>query len=271
MFCMRAHFGWIHYLLGRIGAKFPPIARLFRWVDARLVRRSDLRAIAFDRRHATDTFSRCFVSCTPACSPQEVVWGYGPVNPDFFREILRSVHLPYGELDFVDIGCGKGAALMLASEFGFKRIIGVDLAADLLSIAHSNAEKYRHSTGRSFFPELVHSDIMEWPIPTRDVLFFLNNPFPEELSLRVLGRLQNALEQSPGRAILIYRKAPGSVGDHLHLSPTWRALRLTPYWRIYASVPMAQALASGARGKPNWALGSDPEATPADSGAAMAR
>jgi SAM-dependent methyltransferase len=234
---MRAHYGWAQFILKRMGRFIRPAASLAEGVTLRLRRFTNLRSEAFDRKHGTETFARQWVDCGDGST-----WGYGPVNQDFFREIMRTVPVRLANFDFVDVGCGKGAALMLASEFGFRRIIGVDIAADLISIARTNAGKYRQSTGRPFSPELIQCDFLEWPIPTENSLFFLNNPFPRELSLRAIQRLEAALERRPARAILVYRKIPGNVGDYLHASPRWWPLRLAPYWRVYASLPLAQDL-----------------------------
>ena len=239
VFSMRAHHGWLQFILQRLGRKFRPAARLAEGVTLRLRRFTNLRSEAFDRKYGTETFTRSWVDCGDGTT-----WGYGPINQDFFREIMRTVPVRFSDFDFVDVGCGKGAALMLASEFGFRRIIGVDLSADLISIARSNAEKYRQATRRPFSPEFIHCDFLEWPIPTENTLFFLNNPFPRELSLRAILRLERTLENRPGRGILVYRKVPGNVGDHLHASSAWWPLRLAPYWRVYATPPLAEELVS---------------------------
>jgi SAM-dependent methyltransferase len=236
MFSARAHYGWLHFLVRRMG-KVLPQARLAEGLGRRFQRFTDFRTEAFDRKYGTETFTRRWVDCGDGTT-----WGYGAVNQDFFREIMLRVPVRIPDYDFVDIGCGKGAALMLASEFGFRRIIGVDLSGDLIAIARTNAEKYRQSTGRPFAPEFVQTDFMDWTIPTQNTVFFFNDPFPPELSLRAVQRLEKALAERPGRGILVYRKVPGLVGDHLHASSAWWPVRLSPYWRIYATLPLADEL-----------------------------
>jgi hypothetical protein len=230
---MRAQLGWLHFLLQRAARGFPPAAPLARLADRRFGARSELRCEEFDRRHGTETCGRAWVHCGEQAEPGDATFGYAPINQDFFREILRAIPDDLTRLTFVDVGSGKGAGLMLASEFGFRRIVGVELNAELVGISARNAEAYRRSTGREFQPEIVQADFMAWPLPAEETLFFLNNPFPVGLSLLALRRLEEDLERRPRASLLVFRKAPGEVARHLDASPAWRPLRLAPYWRIY--------------------------------------
>jgi hypothetical protein len=249
VFSMRAHFGWIHFLVHKIEELLGSSPSVTRRLTERLSRQSDRRTAAFDRKHGTDTFSRTWVSCGHDPDSSKIVWGYSPINQDFFREMMRAVPVSHRDYAFVDVGSGKGAALMLASEFGFRRYLGVEISAPLLETAARNMDQYRASTRRSFAPELILTDFMKWPIPPEDTLFFMNNPFPPDLSLRALLRIEESILERPRRVLLVYRKAPGNVGEHLHASSAWVPLRLAPYWRIYASLSLAGDL-SGPRARP---------------------
>lgn len=44
---------------------------------------------------------------------------------------------------FVDLGCGKGRTLLIASEFGFKAVRGVEFAHELCEIARRNFSVYK--------------------------------------------------------------------------------------------------------------------------------
>jgi 2-polyprenyl-3-methyl-5-hydroxy-6-metoxy-1,4-benzoquinol methylase len=50
---------------------------------------------------------------------------------------------------FIDIGCGKGRVLLMAAEHGFRKIIGIDFAADLCLTARGNVEQYRRCSDNS--------------------------------------------------------------------------------------------------------------------------
>jgi len=98
----------------------------------------------FDRRHGTDTggtipLQRLGIRHSSA----KFGVRYQAIGAGVFREALRS--LPPGlearNFTFVDLGCGKGRALLLARDFGFKQIVGLELSAVLAEAARANLEK----------------------------------------------------------------------------------------------------------------------------------
>ncbi len=87
---------------------------------------------SFDLRHGTDTggieplwkfhirsSNRSFGFCYQPTDEKELV---DAVN--FLSEDLRA-------FTFVDLGCGKGRALLVASNLGFEQVIGVEFAREL--------------------------------------------------------------------------------------------------------------------------------------------
>jgi SAM-dependent methyltransferase len=232
---MRADFGWLHYLLHFV-AKLPDPARgQARKLQDRLRARTDERSAAFDREYGVETFVRSWVQTERDGASPASVWGYGPINQGFFREMMRAVPVPLGEYTFVDIGAGKGAAVLMASEFGFDHYIGIDLHGHLLEVARQNVTRFNQRTGRALAPEWIEADILEWPITERPALFFLNDPFPAALSAATLARITDSLREQPRKSLLVYRKPPAEACAVLRSAPLWRPLRITPYWRIYAA------------------------------------
>src|SRR5215469_11602963 len=66
---------------------------------------------------------------------------YQPIEPDIFHEMLSAVPADFRHYTFIDIGSGKGRALLLASESRFRRIIGIELLPELNRIAQANIAK----------------------------------------------------------------------------------------------------------------------------------
>src|SRR5260370_15319574 len=56
---------------------------------------------------------------------------YQPTDPALFQEIMASLPIEFEQFAFVDLGSGKGRTLLMASEYPFKRIVGVELIAEL--------------------------------------------------------------------------------------------------------------------------------------------
>jgi SAM-dependent methyltransferase len=104
---------------------------------------------------------------------------------------------------FLDLGCGKGRALLVASRFPFGRLIGVDLSPSLLATAAANAERIRElSPGVRI--ELVESDAGLYEIPDDVMTIYLNNPFPSPVVEQVLDQLMASVQRRPRMIGIIY-------------------------------------------------------------------
>ena len=238
-FVMRAHGGGWHYVLSKVrriaGRRLPWLGRAIDRTVERLDAFTQRRSQLFDDRHGTETYRRLDVRVTEEALRPDAVWGYGAVNHDFFREIFRSIPGPLTPYAFVDVGSGKGAAVLMAAEFPFRRLIGLELTPALIDIARANVQKFNAATGTKLDPQWVHCDFFKWVLPDEPLLFFFNNPFPEQITLEALVALERAVSAHRHPVLLVFRKAPKSAGDHLHRSAAWKPLRLAPYWRVYAS------------------------------------
>jgi hypothetical protein len=237
-FAMRAHFGWLHAALGRLRRPNTPMLKYavpaIDGVMRRLDQFTQRNSAQFDQRFGTQTYGRIDVPVSED-KANPTVWGYSAINHDFFREILQSIPEPLDAYTFVDIGSGKGAAVLMASEFPFKHLVGVELNSELVDDARRNVQKYNTTTGKALAPQWYEGDYFQWIAPQQPCVFFFNNPFPPELTLTAIKHLEKLLAASPFPALMVFRKAPKASGDYLHHSAFWTPLRLAPYWRVYAT------------------------------------
>jgi len=108
------------------------------------------------------------------------------------------------ETTFVDLGGGMGRAVLLASEVGFKRVVGVELHPTLAGIARKNVCLWR-AAGRERSPmRIVEGDAVEFPLPSGPVLIFLFNPFGAAVLRRLLKGWRKALAGRTQHLDLIY-------------------------------------------------------------------
>src|SRR5207302_3353759 len=73
---------------------------------------------------------------------------YQPSDPSLFHETIRNLNIDYRQFEFVDLGSGKGRALLMAADYPFRRIIGVELMLEFHNIAQENIRKYASATQR---------------------------------------------------------------------------------------------------------------------------
>ena len=111
---------------------------------------------------------------------------YEPVALQDFDIALKEVPVRYEEYVFVDMGCGKGRALLLASRRPFKRIIGVELSVSLTKVAAENIRIYRDEMQRCREIEVLCQDASNYELPKDKIVLHLYNPFGSEIMRAVV-------------------------------------------------------------------------------------
>jgi SAM-dependent methyltransferase len=129
--------------------------------------------------------------------------GYAGTQPGLLRGVLATLPRPE-TCTFVDIGCGKGRPLLVATEFPFKDIVGVELSPALTEIARQNAEKIAKLFPLRTPVRVVCGDAAAYPLPAGDVILFLYNPFEEILIRKVVVRIEEALAAERRRIFILY-------------------------------------------------------------------
>jgi SAM-dependent methyltransferase len=129
---------------------------------------------------------------------------YQPTEPAAFHEMMASLPIAFDEYTFVDLGSGKGRTLLMASEYPFRRIVGVELIPELHRAAEENCRTYRSVEQRSRQIECLLADAREYEFPQEPLVLYLFNPLPERALAEVLRRLEASLSQFPRPIWLIY-------------------------------------------------------------------
>src|SRR5438105_2249158 len=111
-----------------------------------------------------------------------------------------------GEVTFVDLGCGKGRAVLLASEVGFREAVGVELSPPLAATARANVERWV-AAGKSRCPvRIEQGDAVEFVWPQGPCVVFLFNPFTRELMGRLVERMVERFCGHPDELHVLYYK-----------------------------------------------------------------
>src|SRR5436190_23028247 len=71
---------------------------------------------------------------------------YAPSHPTFLFRLLDGLAIDYKCYQFVDLGFGKGRVLLVASEFPFRGIIGVEFAPEVQDMALDSVRSYKSRT-----------------------------------------------------------------------------------------------------------------------------
>jgi SAM-dependent methyltransferase len=148
------------------------------------------REEAFDAAFGTDTTGIVMpweLASLKGAGPDAFI--YEPTSGRLIREILRRIVMAPRQFVFIDLGSGKGRALLVASEFPFAKIVGVELSTELHAIAQANIKLYRpgNQLCRNF--ELRREDAAAFVFPPDPLVLFMFNPFGDETVARVLGNV----------------------------------------------------------------------------------
>jgi len=181
-------------------ARIPPLRRaLIAWYDGRDSGNGWSREHPYDLREGIRTSGSVpgFL-LRPGDSIDSPTTNYGGCQPSVVRHALDQVPEPR-RCAFVDLGCGKGRVLAVASEYPFRVIAGVELSPTLARVAEDNAATVaaRHP-GRTPITVRI-GDATVVPLPDGPLVVFMYNPFGAE----VMGRLVARLEAEAGRELYV--------------------------------------------------------------------
>jgi len=184
---------------------------------------------AVDLRHGMVTRDVVFTK-----SAQGEWHPHEPAPARQFLSVLRSLPVNPAEYVFIDLGSGKGAALVLAAHHGYVRLIGVEYDGDLIAVARKNTQSLRNRRpDLAATIEHVHQDAADYAWPELPTVVYMNNPFGEKILSTVLARLEKSLQAAPRPLFLIYfNPVPRRLLD---ASPELLPVRAEPLFCVYRS------------------------------------
>lgn len=133
---------------------------------------------------------------------------YWPTRQCEFSRMMETVgHLDYPDFVFLDLGCGKGRVVLLASGFPFKRVVGVDFSVALVERARKNLAYYSGPLRASDI-EFVVADAAEYPVPHDNLLVYMFDPFGPRVLTKVLANLMSCARRGPHKVLVLYYAPP---------------------------------------------------------------
>ena len=135
------------------------------------------------------------------------IW-YEPTSTRIFGHILTSlpstVGLCYEDYVYIDYGSGKGRTLLLASDFPFAEIIGIEFSRELCSVAKNNILRYRSKGQKCNKIRSECVDAEDYRLTSKYSVCFFYNPFTEPVLHKVLCNIKASLNEMQGRVVVVY-------------------------------------------------------------------
>jgi hypothetical protein len=129
---------------------------------------------------------------------------YQPTEPALFHEMMAALNIAFEDFTFIDLGSGKGRTLLMASDYPFRRIAGVELLPELNRIALENLSKFKSGTQKCFHLDSVCADARTFVFPAEPTVLYLFNPLPAAGLVQVLGNLERSLHTNPRKLLVLY-------------------------------------------------------------------
>jgi len=167
---------------------------------------------------------------------------YQAIFPIPFGEVMNQLPADFEQSTFIDYGSGKGRALLLASEYPFRKITGIEFSPSLHEVAESNFRNYRSATQKCKSIESLCMDAVEYVPPPEPAIFFFYNPFDGQIMADVASKIDKSLREFPRKAFIVHFWPPENdcVWDGVETlekfpvsEPTWpwkRQRRVVAVW-----------------------------------------
>ena len=127
---------------------------------------------------------------------------YQPVPLRIFKEMTACLPADLSSFSFIDIGSGKGRALVLAARLGFNEAIGVELSSILHRIAEKNLARVCGAVRTTL--RSLNMDARSFEFPVTQTVIFLGNPFGADLTREVITNIERAHSNADYPVFLLY-------------------------------------------------------------------
>ena len=141
---------------------------------------------------------------------------YYAISPSTLKAALALVPAELDGYTFIDLGCGKGRALLVANLFPFKRVIGVEISPELCHQARANV-------GRHPRISIVEQDAANFVYPAGPLLIYFYNPFLRPFLKSVLKNIQRQWQKEPRQVFVLsaFPAYPKLMSRLPFLIPVW--------------------------------------------------
>jgi SAM-dependent methyltransferase len=208
---------WIRFM-AFVPRRIPRILGRLRRPHSHIAVRNDE---SFDREHGTETQGIIKVYKLDAVNTSYIhSHGYEPCETSRLRSDLAVPPIQREQYDFLDLGCGKGRALIIAGEMGFRSVVGVELSPMLSEVAARNLR----ICGVNGY--VVTQDVSLFEVPDTPCICYLFDPFGKQVMQKFLANLERRLRRSRNDLWVIYQDPV--YAEVLESCPFLRVVERTP-------------------------------------------
>jgi SAM-dependent methyltransferase len=121
-----------------------------------------------------------------------------PSGNKYLIRILNDLHITNQD-SILDIGCGKGSAMLAMLRFPFARVDGIELSKEIAEIAIRNFTNLKKQRWHVFNDNAItYKDYNAYS------MLYMYHPFPEEIMRPVVANIHSAITGREQEMLLIY-------------------------------------------------------------------
>lgn len=208
----------------------PPLRSPLRLVLKQVNR---FRCKAWDLVHGVDTCGEIPLASFDFKSEQKTPGlEYQSHHPRVIRAILSALDIERERFTFIDYGCGKGRVLLIAGEFGFRRIIGVEFVPALAETAKRNLTSYR-GRGAGGDATVFTMSAIDYELPPDPSVLFFYSPFTGAMMERVVENIENSFKRAPRELFVLFTGLEIMREKAFGCRPQYKRLRRERYFDVY--------------------------------------
>ena len=218
----------------KTGSGFDSFVTRNAWLRRSLNAANNARCKTWDVLHGVDTCGEIPLSSYDFQSANKTHGlPYHSHHPRIIRSALAALECQHENYTFIDFGCGKGRVLLVASQFSFRRILGLEFAPPLAEIASRNLNSYRCATQKCCNLEVIFTDVTNFELPREPEVLYFYNPFTVKIMNDVVQNIRDSLQRFP-RPLIVLFSGPMVTRDRGFAGqPQFERLRRERYFDIY--------------------------------------
>ena len=195
---------------------------------------------AFDAQFGTDTAEEVWPWELPSVGKyRRDMHVYQTLAASTINNIIGELPIAHDRFTFIDLGSGKGRALLVASIYPFRKIVGVEVADELHQIALKNIDTYAAANKSQSIQKCqsivaVRGDATQYEFPQGPLVVFMYSPFGKATLTKVIDGLGRSYDAEPRKIILVY--ANPQFDSILQCAPFLRRMPSTQSISLYETL-----------------------------------
>lgn len=166
---------------------------------------------------------------------------YASHHPRIIRSALAALPIRPELYTFINLGCGKGRVLLVASEWPFRRIVGVEFAPPLANVARKNLQRCRWLSQRCRELTVVTMDALDYKLPRGPKVLYLANPFFPKVTAQVMANIERSFQDAPHELFVLFVGLQFRRDESFGAHPGYDRLYRDRYFDVYQHRPAKAA------------------------------